>query len=91
MNCQKCGGKTEIIDTEKFSMFVWRRRRCLQCNHRMNTHENFVEDEKVARTKKPKKKPQKVEPLPVRNVRRQIENLQEYIEHRKRESENTDG
>ena len=85
MNCQKCNGKTEIIDTEKFSMYVWRRRQCLKCRFRMNTHENFVEDVKAARTKK---KPEpKVEPLPVRNTRKQIEDLREYLERRREDSD----
>lgn len=107
MNCQKCGGKTEIVDTEKYSMFVWRRRRCMSCGFRMSTHENFVDDGKTYRTKtkrapkpkdeqpKPKAAPKpkaesapKIEPLPVRNVRKQIEDLREYLEHRKRDSEN---
>ena len=87
MKCQKCGGNTEIIDTEKFSMYVWRRRRCYGCNHRANTHENFVEDTKVARTKK---KPEKVEPLSVRNPRAQIENIKEYLQYRRVQIEDTD-
>ena len=76
MNCSKCGGKTEIIDTEKYSMYVWRRRRCYDCNHRANTHENFVEDQKVARTKKPKEQ----KPTPPSNPRKRIEELRESLE-----------
>jgi len=90
MNCTKCGMPTEVVDTEKFSMYVWRRRRCLKCKHRMSTHENFVEDKKVARTKQKPKKEAAPTPLPVRNVRKQIENIREYLEHRKREREDTD-
>lgn len=52
MNCPKCGGKTEVTDTEKFSMYVWRKRRCLNCDHRMHTHENIVEDTQTYRRKK---------------------------------------
>lgn len=91
MNCQKCGGKTEIIDTEKFSMYVWRRRRCLSCNHRMNTHENFVDDVKVSRTKKTKEDQTNVTPLPVRNPRKQVETLREYFEYNRKEDEDSDG
>ena len=95
MNCTKCGTPTEVIDTEKFSMYVWRRRRCLKCNYRMNTHENFVDDTKVARTKAPKEKQPvpkeqptaEVQPLPVRNTRKQIEDIKEYLEYRRKAGE----
>lgn len=93
MNCLQCGGRTEVVDTERFSMHVWRRRRCLACNHRMNTHENFVNDDKNSRTQKPRAKVTKppkevkavapVQPLPVRNPRRQIENIKEYLQYRR--------
>lgn len=89
MNCTKCGKPTEVIDTEKFSMYVWRRRRCLKCNYRMNTHENFVDDTKVARTKAPRAKQPtaEVQPLPVRNTRKQIEDIKEYLEYRREAGE----
>jgi hypothetical protein len=98
VNCTKCGNKTEIIDTEKYSMFVWRRRRCMTCDHRMSTHENFVEDSKTCRTappkqskpkvkapKQPKPKPPNVTELPVVNKRRLIESLKEELERKRRD------
>lgn len=95
MNCTKCGGATVVIDTEKFSMYVWRRRRCLKCDYRKNTHENFVDDTKVARTKAPRAKQPvleeqptaEVQPLPVRNTRKQIEDIKEYLEYRRKAGE----
>ena len=103
MNCTKCGNKTEIIDTEKYSMFVWRRRRCMTCNHRMSTHENFVEDSKTCRAaqpkqtkpkqppKQPKPKPPNVTELPVVNKRRLIESLKEELQRKKECDEDFDG
>lgn len=42
MKC-KCGGETEVIDTRKFDTVVWRRRSCLKCGLRVNTHETVIE------------------------------------------------
>lgn len=85
MNCPECGSPTEIIDTQKYETVVWRRRRCSTHNHRFNTHETVVEAAQNARTKKqpePQPKPEqtKVTPLPVRNPRKRIEDLREYLE-----------
>lgn len=106
MNCTKCGSATVVIDTEKFSMSVWRRRRCVKCKFRFNTQENLAEDVQNYRGRKPQAQPQPtvqkpklkvvtppaapVEPLPVRNTRKQIEDIREYLELRKREREDTD-
>lgn len=49
MKCVSCGEKTEIIDTQKFDTVVWRRRRCMTCDHRVNTHETIVETEQNSR------------------------------------------
>lgn len=49
MKCTACGSSTEIIDTQKYDTFVWRRRRCTQCNHRANTHETVVESKQNSR------------------------------------------
>lgn len=89
MNCLECGGATEVLDTEKFPLYVWRKRRCLKCNHRMITHENFAHDVKTSRTKKviEEQPVVEVQPLPVRNVRTQIEDIKEYLEYRQKEQE----
>ena len=95
MNCPECGGKTEIIDTQKYDTVVWRRRRC-ESNHRFNTHETVIDIGQKARTKAPKQeqpKPPKSEPkpkvvlLPVRNTRKQIQDLREYLESRRENSD----
>jgi transcriptional regulator NrdR family protein len=39
MNCPVCGGKTTVKDCKSNEDSVWRRRECLQCKHRFNTHE----------------------------------------------------
>lgn len=88
MNCPKCGKKTEIINTQKYETVVWRRRRC-EDNHRFNTHETVIESEKKAKTKQPepKSKGAEVTPLPVRNTRKQIENLREYLESKREDTD----
>lgn len=66
MKCQKCKGSTEVIDTQKFSMFVWRKRRCKECGNLASTHENFVEDAQRSRVSDaPKKERKKPEPRAV--------------------------
>lgn len=49
MKCTVCGAATQIIDTQKFDTLVWRRRRCIKCSHRMNTHETPVETKQNSR------------------------------------------
>lgn len=40
MTCPVCGGKTKVIDSRCYdSESVWRRRECLECNHRFTTIE----------------------------------------------------
>jgi hypothetical protein len=86
MNCVKCGKKTEIINTHKYETVVWRRRRC-EDNHRFNTHESFVEDTKKSKTTKPLEAMAPVQPLLVRNPRKQIEDIKEYLEYRRKAGE----
>lgn len=54
MKCVSCGGKTEIVDTQKFDTLVWRKRRCLSCKHSVCTHETVVEVEQEWRVKERK-------------------------------------
>jgi len=46
MKCKKCGGKTQVTDTEESldGFAVLRRRQCLECGYRFKTVENFWED-----------------------------------------------
>jgi len=90
VNCLECGGGTEVIDTQKFPSYVWRKRRCLKCGCRVNTHENFADDTRGARVKKKVEEPN-VEPLPVRNPRKQIEDIREYLEYRRKLEEEDGG
>lgn len=64
MKCPKCRGDTEVENTQKFSMFVWRKRKCKQCGAFSSTHENFVEEAQRSRiSKKPRvEKPKAVKP-----------------------------
>lgn len=39
MNCAKCSGKSTVIDTQKSSYIVRRRRKCTGCGYRWTTHE----------------------------------------------------
>ena len=51
----ECDGPTEVIETQKFDTFVWRRRRCMKCDHRFSTHEMFVNTTQTTRiSTKPK-------------------------------------
>lgn len=34
-----CGGKTGVIDTRAFSVYIRRRRKCLVCGERFSTYE----------------------------------------------------
>lgn len=38
MNCPECGSDTKVLDTR----FNWRRRQCLNCNHKFNTVESIT-------------------------------------------------
>ncbi len=65
MKCRKCGGWTEVADTQKFSMFVWRKRKCKECGEFASTHENFVEEAQRSRVSdKPKVEKPKPETKP---------------------------
>lgn len=88
--CPKCSKKTEIIDTQKYETVVWRRRRC-EDNHRFNTHETVIENEPKKIRKQPEPKPKvkaEVATLPIRNTRKQIQDLRDYLESKR---EDTDG
>jgi transcriptional regulator NrdR family protein len=95
----ECGYATEVIETQKFDDFVWRRRRCIKCDHRFSTHEKFADTAQTTRlsTKpKPDQKPKvirrvitvpknNITKLPVVNKRRLIESLREELERKNRE------
>lgn len=104
MKCMECGYATEVIETQKFDEFVWRRRRCVKCDHRFSTHEKFVETAQVTRIKpkaegpriiRREAKPEQanVTELPVVNKRRLIESLREELEKKRRDEcdDNIDG
>ena len=46
MKCKKCGGKTQVTDTEESldGFAELRRRQCQSCGYRFKTIENFWED-----------------------------------------------
>ena len=105
MKCMQCSYATEVIETQKFDDFVWRRRRCMKCDHRFSTHEKFVETAQTTRiSTKPKveqgkpkiirrelkPKETNVATLPVVNKRRLIESLREELERKKWEECNED-
>lgn len=69
MKCTDCGAGTEIIDTQKYDTFVWRRRRCPKCNHRMNTHETVVESKQNSRVLR---SPKAEQPAPKRKAERKL-------------------
>ena len=100
MKCMKCGHATEVIETQKFDDFVWRRRRCIKCDHRFSTHEKFADTAQTTRMSiKPKEddgkpriirreiKPKQpnITTLPVVNKRRLIESLREELQRKKRD------
>lgn len=39
MNCQKCGGKGDVVDSRPGPEDVWRRRQCRACGRRWTTVE----------------------------------------------------
>ena len=45
MNCPKCGGKTAVTDGAKATDEIYRRRKCLVCDHRFFTIEYEVEND----------------------------------------------
>lgn len=40
MNCQKCGGKGDVVDSRPQGADTWRRRRCRGCGERWTTVES---------------------------------------------------
>ncbi len=40
MTCPVCGGKTVVIGSEADSESIYRRRKCVECNHRFYTTES---------------------------------------------------
>ena len=46
MDCTKCGGKTQVIDSRAVTRygFIRRRRACLECSFRISTYEVPVEE-----------------------------------------------
>lgn len=40
MTCPVCGGKTRVLDSEADSESVYRRRKCVECDHRFYTTES---------------------------------------------------
>ena len=49
MKCKKCGGKTQVTDSEESisGHMVMRRRQCPACGYRFKTTETFWEDVKA--------------------------------------------
>ncbi len=49
MKCKKCGGKTQVTDSEESisGHAVMRRRQCPACGYRFKTTETFWEDVKT--------------------------------------------
>ena len=49
MKCKKCGGKTQVTDSEETpgGHMVMRRRQCTACGYRFKTTETFWEDVKT--------------------------------------------
>ncbi len=44
VKCQKCGGRTEVLETTQRNAKTNRRRQCLHCGHRFTTREQPAED-----------------------------------------------
>lgn len=46
MRCEKCKGKTTVLETRKNEKFsgVYRRRKCLNCGHKFITVEEITTD-----------------------------------------------
>lgn len=40
MNCQKCGGKGDVVDSRPQGADTWRRRQCRACGERWTTVES---------------------------------------------------
>jgi len=47
MKCQKCKGRTVVIDSRNSGNSIRRRRKCLKCGHRVSTFEVLKEAKKL--------------------------------------------